>query len=70
MPRTATKTATKTDPPSLVIARRLRGVMVDDAEYGPDDVPAETPGAFEPGAMFHLETADGRVFRVRVNRIS
>jgi hypothetical protein len=55
---------------AMILAHRLREAMVNDPDFAPDDVPSETGGVYEPGAMFHLETSDGRRFRVRVIRTS
>lgn len=58
------------DPPALQIAHRLRAAMLDDPDFTPDDIPAETQGALEPGAIFQVVDPAGQVYRVRVNRIS
>lgn len=57
------------EPPALQIAKRLREHMRSDPDFGPDDVPTETPGVSEPGAIFHLNDRHGGRYRIRVNRV-
>lgn len=61
-------TSTPAQPAALMLAQRLRGALARDPDFKPDDLPAETGGVMEPGAVFHVTGADGRVFRIRVNR--
>lgn len=51
------------------LAHRIRAALSDDPDYQPDDMPQETGVVIEPGAMFHVETADGARYRIRVNRV-
>lgn len=62
------KTTPAAEAPALTLALRLRAALLDDPDYPPDDVPVETSGAIEPGAMFHAADAEGRLWRVRVIR--
>jgi hypothetical protein len=55
-------------PAALILAERLRTAITGDPDFAVDDLPSETGKVIEPGAMFHVETADGRRYRVRVNR--
>lgn len=56
-------------PPAAVrLAQRLRAAVASDPEFAPDDLPAETPGVTEPGAIFHVSDAAGAIYRVRINR--
>lgn len=56
-------------PRAVTLAERLRAGLRGDPDFAPDDLPAETPGVSEPGALFHLADAHGRRWRVRVNRV-
>ena len=55
-------------PPAQALADRLRAALDGDADYNADDLPTETDGAIEPGAMFHVSDQAGQVWRVRVIR--
>lgn len=55
-------------PTALRLAERLRAALAGDTEFAIDDLPAQTPGVREPGAMFHVQTAAGRRYRIRVIR--
>lgn len=55
-------------PPAMALADKLRAGLQGDPDFKPDDLPTETPGIEEPGALFHVTAADGAVYRIRINR--
>lgn len=61
------KRPTPAQPAALTLAQRLRSSLAHDPDFAPDDVPAETAGVSEPGAIFHVTDGQGRRIRVRVN---
>jgi hypothetical protein len=57
-----------TEPAAVRLAQRLRDTLHGDPDWSPDDVPTETAGVMEPGAIFHVNDAQGHVFTVRIYR--
>lgn len=53
----------------MSLASRLRDGLVGDPNFRPDDVPQETAGVREPGAIFHVTDGEGGRLRVRINRV-
>lgn len=55
-------------PAAMILAERLRAGVAKDPDYALDDLPTETSGVLEPGAMFHMTDASGARYRIRVIR--
>jgi hypothetical protein len=58
----------KPKPGALPLAQAIHAAMRANPAYETDDIPSETAGVTEPGAIFHVTDADGRVWCIRVYR--
>lgn len=66
--RSKTPVIIKDPPTAMVLAARIRERMAKDPDFKTDDVPTQTAGVYEPGAVFHMIAPDGGAYTIRINR--